>query len=294
MFNVEIQVHHGMPNPIVYKLRKSDPSLEIIHLQCLSGIHFNPVINRKDTKIKTLDKYVNCIYMEEETALAEPVDFVCEINMMVQAEQESFSCRHNKAGDGCTVVASVGNTKFCALIDTGAQVNLISEEVWSEIRKENLDIQLDYDQAKLTGIGNKRVPMLGIVDLKLSILGITTDEKCPFAVVKSDYLPMCGIVGANFIVQNQMVIDFNEDILHYQNSSGEELYYPLHHKEITTDKSPAHILTLGLDGDQEGITLRHGQKNFKLKFSDNDNIRIPSLKSKQVPYLFVLRAHVLP
>ena len=53
---VYIWVHHGMPHPLIYKLVNNYLNYSnIIHLQCISGVHFNPAFNRsKQNEITNL------------------------------------------------------------------------------------------------------------------------------------------------------------------------------------------------------------------------------------------------
>ena len=64
------------------------------------------------------------------------------------------------------------DVSFCCLVDTGAQVSLISETVWNAIKSKHKDLHLRDIGKSVLGIGNKRVDILGVVDLKLNMLGI--------------------------------------------------------------------------------------------------------------------------
>ena len=88
-------------------------------------------------------------------------------------------------------------------------------------------MELRSDDACLTGVGNQKINILGITDLKLTILDIDIDETIPFAVVRTEFMPKCCILGANFISKNHMILDFNQEILYYRNASGDEMFYPI-------------------------------------------------------------------
>ena len=48
VYDVQVWVHHGMPYPVIYKLDNNYGNYSnIIHLQCISAVHFNPVFNRR-------------------------------------------------------------------------------------------------------------------------------------------------------------------------------------------------------------------------------------------------------
>ena len=63
LFDIDIYVHHGIQCPVIYK-NSTHPSPNIIHLQCISMIHYNPLVQRKIYQKKHLpanDKYINYI-----------------------------------------------------------------------------------------------------------------------------------------------------------------------------------------------------------------------------------------
>ena len=58
-------------------------------------------------------------------------------------------------------------------------------------------------------------------------MDIEIDNPVPFAVVKNESLPWCCLLGLNFIKTNNMTLDFEQNLIIYENSNGEELYYPM-------------------------------------------------------------------
>ena len=61
LFKVEIHVHHGMQAPIIYKSGHSDNNTDVVHIQCLAGVHFNPVINRRNVEQNVKAKLINIV-----------------------------------------------------------------------------------------------------------------------------------------------------------------------------------------------------------------------------------------
>ena len=240
LYSVELQVHHGMESPILYKTDKVNNQPIIIHLQCLAGIHFNPVVNRRNVSIPVKKKLVNIINIQsEQQTNMEHNSFMNEINVLVQNHAENFACRHDK-DDACTFAACVGNISFCTLVDTGAQVSLITEEVWKKLKLDDPSLVLETTSEscfeKLVGVGNQRVNILGIINLKLRMLEISMDETMPFAVIQTEFMPNCCILGANFLSRNHIIMDFDESLLYYENSEGDELYYPIGKKSNYNQK----------------------------------------------------------
>ena len=61
MFSIEIHVHHGMKWLIIFKTNKVDNPIKAVHLQCSSGIHYNPVACKKNLKIPEKNKLVHVL-----------------------------------------------------------------------------------------------------------------------------------------------------------------------------------------------------------------------------------------
>ena len=81
LYNVEIIVHYGIPTPIVYKVNNTNANSQVVHLQCISGIHFNPVICIKNkSKQKYDEKNINILEVDQNIEQKEEVvDIVEEI-----------------------------------------------------------------------------------------------------------------------------------------------------------------------------------------------------------------------
>ena len=216
-----------------------------------------------------------------------------EVNLLVQTHSKSVTCRHSGENDCCKLITSVDNVKFCSLFDTGAQVSLISEELWKRLKSNNDDLHLIDDETKLIGVGNQKINIIGIVNLKFRILDIDVDESIPFAVVNTEFMPRCCIVGANFLSKNQMIFDFNKKLLLYQNANGEELLYPIKEKSESAISFQGAIETAldqnsqsGISDEEDSAESQEAKFNVKYKFLDsmselqNNDYAIKCLKSK--------------
>ena len=64
VFKIEVWVHHGMNYPVIYKQGGNEGVANTVRLQCISGVHFNPLYSkRKGTEgaIVSQGKNVNCL-----------------------------------------------------------------------------------------------------------------------------------------------------------------------------------------------------------------------------------------
>ena len=227
VYNLIIMVHHGMKSPVMYQLRNVNENTVTIHLQCISGIHFNPVIAKKQYRNEVIAKNINVLHEQEPSENVEEVrNEIQMINVQIEAMEDQCQCNH--ADGQFRYVFSLGNVKFCGIIDTGAEVSVVSESVWKKLVEQDQSLKMTpAKKERLLGVGETSLNIEGIADLKLDILSVPLDDYMPFAILKDEYLPSCAIIGANFLTKYRIVIDFNQKILYCTNSKGQEIIYPL-------------------------------------------------------------------
>ena len=240
LYNLEIYIHHGMKWPVVFKTETANSTTKTIHLQCLSGVHFNPVSNRKNVKIATKDKLINLITTEERDYAEQitEIQYVPEDEaaVLVLSQRSSCNCEHNLVESMCTCIASVGNTKFCALLDTGAQVSIITEETWNKLKEQDDSLKLIPLDETLIGMGNQKNQILGFTEIKVKIMDIEIENPQRVAVVETEALPWCCLLGANFIGNNNIILDFEQNVIKYKNGKGEEINQPM----LKPDQEPSY------------------------------------------------------
>ena len=251
LFNVEIHVHHGMKWPVIFKTNKVDPTIKIVHLQCLSGIHYNPVASKKSVKISQKDKLINVLRVVEEQNEISSIDVQEEtvedpLKVMGLTQRALCKCNHRIDESSCTCIVSVGDSKFCALLDTGAQVSLITEEVWNHLKEINKDLKFDIVDETLVGVGNQTNKIIGVTELKLKILNIEVDKAVPFAIVRTESLPWCALLGLNFLKSNHIILDFENLLTSYKTLEGVEVAFPMK-CEVPSEDPSVFQGTIGID-----------------------------------------------
>ena len=92
---------------------------------------------------------------------------------MVQGYNEKCICKHKETENFCTFSSSIGGYNSCSLIDTEAEVSLISEELLVKIKSENRELILKNEGGNLFGVGNQKVNVLGVVKLNLKMFHLT-------------------------------------------------------------------------------------------------------------------------
>ena len=266
-YNLEIRIHYGMSSPVVYKTNEANRKTRIIHLQCLAGIHFNPVMCIRNKNENIPDKNINIIYLnninDEENKETD------EINILVENHKNLCKCKHRNEEGAPKYVVSIGDITFCSLIDTGAQVSIITEDIWDQIKSQNIEMDFDFKEVnhELTGIGNQKVPAIGIVKLKLDMLGMQTNEVVPFAVIKNNDKPWCSILGANFLKLNKMIVDFEQQMMYCESNEGDELIYPMQLYSRSYTKNINFFGNLYLEDDSNTVSDSECNewKNKKIK-----------------------------
>ena len=188
LFNIEIQVHHGMKSPVMFKNNMNQETSQIIHLQCLSGVHYNPVVAKQNYINFVLPKYVNVAVETQEEIPKDPleVDSVQQVN--VQMILPECECAH-MSNQLSKQVFSRGSVTFCSIVDTGAEISLISDTLSKRLIEDDPSLEiLPVGKEVIGGIGNSKVPIIGIIELRIEMMNVQLDKLVPFAIVKDESL----------------------------------------------------------------------------------------------------------
>ena len=217
LYTKRIYVHYGIDAPVVYVGDETVPRGRDhrIHLQCLGGIHYNPLIESGD--------YVDLGGEADETIWEPPGDEVkdsrtdYELHYYMEDLRDPLletlpSCGHQGGGVAWTWF-KVGEMRFCALLDTGAMISLMAEGVMEKVKSMK---DSTYEEHQLTacirGIGSVKTPVTRC--LVLSMVTPYGDYKFPFAVVPDDSIPYCCLLGLNFLKQSGLELDFTKGVIY--------------------------------------------------------------------------------
>ena len=213
--------------------RDTDRPSTKMHLQCISGIHFNPVFSRKgDEHIVHLvvDKNINSINQTgcEKDKVEEEVDEDDDeedVGVLISFQQLKVACRHSLSPLSSCVV-NLGNHSVCAMIDTGAQVSLISKGVYGAVKEER-NLQMTERKEGIVGISRNRTDVAGIVFIRVKLLSYEVENSVPFAIIEDGRMPCCCLLGANFLSSNNITIDYGRQMLVAEGKELPNLEYPL-------------------------------------------------------------------
>lgn len=147
------------------------------------------------------------------------------ILIMLNSHVSEKICSHEKFSISECIV-NVGKVKFCALIDTGAQISIMGVDVCEALKQEGNIIDFKtLDNKNVIGLNGGKAPIRAIVVVKLKLLSLELKEPTLFAVVDDDAIPCCAVLGANFLVSNNIILDFSKHGMYAEND-GEEVVYP--------------------------------------------------------------------
>jgi len=242
MFGVEVWVHHGMSFPVVYTgdrektMSDKDSNIPVLHLQCLSGIHFNPIDakrRRSDLTALILSKNINSLSIPKFDLVTKKeceISETEELDLLVYSHCVAQHCGHAPMSSlSCS--AQFGSVEFCTLLDSGAEVSLIDEETFNRLRRESDTVKLrDTEGRVIKGIDRTSTTVIGITELKLSVLDIQMECSTTFAVIEKEKMPCCCLLGADFMRDNDVTIDFTKGFI-YGNCRSRKWCYPIKQRE---------------------------------------------------------------
>lgn len=218
LFGCVVLVHHGCSIPVMY-VAKTMPSvvhLPRLHLQCLSGVHYNPV--------RELASYVpSRLFVEQSSSDDAPSDKIVEISGEESAaEDDAFEILYivpPAADDWCvthmrmhtaSVSVKCGSLNCCCLLDCGSQISCVSLNV---VRSCSADINSD-SIFSVRGIGDNRSLVLGYSRLEVR-LGDGPPIIHNFTVVDERLMPFCFLLGADCLDSSGIDLDFDLQVCKY-------------------------------------------------------------------------------
>ena len=210
IYQLEVWVHHGMVNPVIFTLTesKNDPKCHV-HQQCLGGVHYNPVAetsvyqSTSSAPGGSLVSLPNDLVDDGEEE--EDIDFAA---LLGGYDSLLLLCTTNHSCEESTTVVEVNRHHYCALVDTGACVSLVNEKILSQLEAT---YPTSEECVTLRGIAGGHVATTGIAWLSLTFNDIVITD-FPFAIVPGKALPFCFILGCNFIESFTLDISYAEGI----------------------------------------------------------------------------------
>ena len=126
LYNLRVYVHLGTE----FQESHNNDNNNCIHLQCIAGIHFNPVTELKNHDKSIYSENSKNNYILRDQIINEPVD----VNSRSDDEDIlcvcSFQCQRECKDKFVISVWVVASEQCdCALIDTGSKISIIRQSV---------------------------------------------------------------------------------------------------------------------------------------------------------------------
>ena len=202
LYGIVVCVHYGVERPVMYKA-KSVKGEWVLHLQCLGGVHYNWVVEKK--LYEGVDESDEC-----QSEMDDIRDDECE--ELGESEIKRVSLCVHRERCGATVEMDLSGNKYCGLVDTGAQVSLVSASVIRELEKSTWDVERRCETMALHGLGKGHVMSWEEVVLVVSV-GKMEEVKHVFVVVGDDQMPFCFLIGVDFLRMNDIAVDVGSEVL---------------------------------------------------------------------------------
>ncbi len=212
IFNLDVWVHHGMRYPVIHTAQEclGPDSTKRVHLQCISGVHYNPLSEYRSYSPKLepcQERPLLPTLIEEDSDETDNLQVTFAVT-----KSEASSCSHDL--EYTVIVIECNNHYLCALFDSGAQINLIGRKALESLNLPNHTMEPCQSPVGIKSVGNSKLVAECVVELKLTINGILYDPPVPFAVVDESSMPYCAILGANMLRKLNAVMNFKQKIIH--------------------------------------------------------------------------------
>ena len=212
LFDCCVAVHFGGSTPVNFippSFVTFNETSKRIHLQCLAGVHYNPVAELRGYEWKceefrgSLPLAAEAEEQVDEDAPCDDSDDLVEVAVVDQlVEVTSDWCCKHKRNHQASLMVTYKDQRFCVLVDSGAQVSCVAES----IAKENA-IEIDASaRVTVVGLGSIRSSALGMVDLALTFPSSIVLEVQSVVVVPDAAIPYCIVLGADFLISRRVTL----------------------------------------------------------------------------------------
>lgn len=276
LFKVKIFVYFWSSQPVIYQ---SKPYENTIHIQCISGIHFNPLIQSINAspidttkctvytvKVAPVEKHIEMSHSRDNESDALDTS-LCQLFSDGKSVKEKF-CSHTLSSLPLIYV-SINNYHLCGVFDTAAEVCLVTLSAL-EVLSLTQDIKIVNERVfDVVGYSGERTTIEQTVELTLNLGNYTMSVPHKFGIVSSTLLPHCFLFGLDLMSKHDISLDFHTNTCKH-NSEIIALLLPFYEPYV----SP--VLVVQKKTVKPNTVLQ--SKNFSFKVEDDpDGVRELSL-----------------
>ena len=209
-FNTRVLVYFWPTQPVIYQF---GPTYNrTIHIQCRGGVHFNALVeifNYRAPDPRQCAVYTVCPIVKHVNNCVSEVDDLDEtmLEIDIHKDDDSVLCSH-VCGNQPVVHVSVDCLKACALLDTGAEISLVSQGFLDRVAN-CIEVQVEEEQSvDIVGFSGHRRAVSRVAWLRFSIGSYTMDKSHKFAIVEDNIMPFCVLLGVDFLGAFDISVDF--------------------------------------------------------------------------------------
>jgi hypothetical protein len=216
IYSVKIHVYFWAKTPVIYQFENYD---QVIHLQCVSGIHFNPLIelgeycppDEKMCSVNTVQSPgIYRSLVRDNSVEVELGDSDTSIDLSFSCDTINV-CTHA----GCQlpqIKVKFGDLDLCAILDTGAEISLISVAAIDDI-KRGMPVNVTKERiCEIVGFSGHRKVIEQTVELTFSIGLYRMQKSHKFAIVDTDSFPYCLLLGLDFMTKYGLRLDLKNNL----------------------------------------------------------------------------------
>ena len=221
LFNLEVWLHHNFGLPVLHlpinRVQSSMNTGERIHIQSKAGVHYNPLRESKlykpDLRLlhgpsEIVKEGQDCLLQDE--SCSQPKTEECAgLSCNVARVTGECSCGRSPLNGMVVALINIDGSDVCAIIDSGAQISLLSEDVWDALNSADSSIgQHSSEQVNIKSLGKSSVSTQGCVSLDWRFSSMDEHQATTFALVAPNVLPACALIGANVIDKLKIKINY--------------------------------------------------------------------------------------
>ena len=189
-----------------------------VHIQSKAGVHYNPLRESKlyNPEYKLLHGPSDTPKDQPADSVVEDVDEVLEVETQdlklacnITSLAKDCACARNQLDGMVTVSVNIAGMDVCAIVDSGAQISLLSLDVWQymdSVSKEESKHSLE--RVVIKTLDESTVSTNGCALIDWSFSASEQRQSTTFALVEPDLLPACMLIGANIIGKLDLQIDY--------------------------------------------------------------------------------------
>ena len=238
LFKVRIFVYFWAKEPVIYQFHEYK---EVIHLQCVSGIHFNPLIEIANYSPPDIHRCsINTISVsvvnrgvgaaggggDGMEASDSDVDQTDALTRKLLSINNQYKYCSHPVSSLPQVCVTFGVQRLCAILDTGAEISLVTVSALEIISNECKFIINDEHICDIVGFSGKKTSVMQTVELSFSIGTFVMSKQYKFAVVKDEIFPHCFLLGLDFMTVYDIDLSLGVGTCKHNSDAISEIFTP--------------------------------------------------------------------